>query len=88
MRLARAVFPELASHKLNVLLRYLSIPRPRDRHRAMPDAELTVAVFARVLTAGAGRRWSTLLDLDAAAGIFPRPSRAGAADVLTQEALF
>lgn len=82
------MFPELSSHKLNALLNYLAIPRPPDRHRAMPDAELTVQVFTRILAAGAGRPWSSLRDLDIAAGIFPKSQPTGTGDALAQGQLF
>jgi DNA polymerase-3 subunit epsilon len=88
VRLARAAFPGLTHHTLDALLTYLAIPRPPDRHRAMPDTELTVQVLARCLAAGAGRTWSTLRELDIAAGIFPKPQHTGAGNALIQEQLF
>jgi DNA polymerase III epsilon subunit-like protein len=88
VRLARAAFPDLAHHTLDTMLKYLAIPRPPDRHRAMPDTELTVQVLTRCLAVGAGRIWSTLRDLDIAAGIFPKPQPAGAGNALIQEQLF
>jgi DNA polymerase III subunit epsilon len=61
VRLARAVFPDLYSHRLDVLINHLGIRRPIDRHRAMPDVEITVAVFSRILAEGASTgRWRTL----------------------------
>lgn len=88
VRLARAAFPDLTHHTLDTLLKYFAIPRPPDRHRAMPDTELTVQVLARCLAAGAGRTWSTLRDLDIAAGIFPKPRQTEGGDALIQEQLF
>jgi DNA polymerase-3 subunit epsilon len=88
VRLARAIFPDLTHHTLDTLLKYLTIPRPPDRHRAMPDTELTVQVLMRCLAAGAGRTWSTLRDLDIAAGIFPKPRQTEAGKALIQEQLF
>jgi hypothetical protein len=54
----------------------------------MPDAELTVQVFTRILAAGAGRAWATLLDLDAAAGVCPKDHPPAGAGACTQEQLF
>jgi DNA polymerase-3 subunit epsilon len=89
VRLSRAAFPELPSHRLDTVLRFLSIPIPASRHRAMPDAELTVAVLQQALAAGHERHlWATLHDLDTIAGIFPRPAANRADDPLVQEPLF
>ncbi len=87
-RLSRAAFPELGSHRLDAVLRYLGIPVPPGRHRAMPDAGLTVQVLQRALAAGRERGlWAALRDLDAAAGIPPRPVN-GAGHAPAQEQLF
>jgi DNA polymerase-3 subunit epsilon len=89
VRLSRAAFPELGSHRLDSVLRFLSIPIPAGRHRAMPDAELTVQVLQRALAAGHERGlWTALRDLDAAAGIAPRPAANGANNAPAQEPLF
>lgn len=89
VRLSRAAFPELSSHRLDAVLRFLGIPIPVGRHRAMPDAEVTVAVLQRALATGHERRlWATLRDLDTAAGIFPRRTANRAHDAPVQEALF
>jgi DNA polymerase III subunit epsilon len=61
VRLARIVYPDLPSHRLDVLINHLRIPRPADRHRALPDVEITVKVFTRLITEGArSGRWRTL----------------------------
>jgi DNA polymerase III subunit epsilon len=61
VRLARIVYPDLFSHRLDVLINHLGIPRPVDRHRALPDVEITVEVFRRLITEGArAGRWRTL----------------------------
>jgi DNA polymerase-3 subunit epsilon len=89
VKLSRLAFPELGSHRLDAVLGFLGIPIPPGRHRAMPDAELTVQVLQRALKAGRERGlWATLRDLDAAAGITPRHARTGGADDAVQEALF
>ncbi|HEV7933178.1 MAG TPA: 3'-5' exonuclease [Actinomadura sp.] len=87
VRLARMAYPELSSHRLDELLRFLHLPHPPNRHRAMPDVEATVAVFRRVIADGtAAGHWSTLHDLDKTAGIPPKVS--AKADTDEQESLF
>jgi DNA polymerase-3 subunit epsilon len=89
VKLSRAAFPELASHRLDAVLRFLGIPVPADRHRAMPDTELTVQVLQAALAEGRERRlWATLRDLDAAAGIAPRPAANRAGNAQAPEPLF
>jgi DNA polymerase III subunit epsilon len=64
VRLARVAYPELSSHRLDMLMAHLRIPRPADRHRALPDVEITVTLFNRILDDGArAGRWSTLRQL-------------------------
>lgn len=88
VKLARIAIPELSSHKLDALLRYLHIPKPDDRHRALPDVVLTVEVFRAILAAGlVAGKWKTLRDLDVAAGVYVKPERSGEADA-EQGALF
>lgn len=87
VRLARLAYPELSSHRLDDLLRFLRIPHPADRHRALPDVEATVPVFERVVADGAAaHRWATLRQLDIAGGIPPKP--AASANDTTQQSLF
>jgi DNA polymerase III epsilon subunit-like protein len=76
VKLARHAWHELHSDRLDALLRFLRIQIPPGRHRGKPDAELTVRVFTRALTDGAGRGlWTTLqagpgeLDARAIAGV-------------------
>lgn len=86
VRMARIIYPELSSHSLDAVLRYLRVPLPTDRHRAMPDVELTATVLRRILTDDAVvRRWTTLHELDATVGMPPKrlPTAQGA-----QEGLF
>lgn len=88
IRLAKAVVPGLGSYSLDNLLGYFGIPRPVDRHRAMPDVAVTALLLEHLLNEGcAAGRWRTLLDLDAAAGMQPkRLARQGAQG--EQSALF
>ncbi|MGW4694079.1 3'-5' exonuclease [Kitasatospora cineracea] len=88
IRLAKAVLPGLGSYSLDNLLSYFGIPRPVDRHRAMPDVAVTALLLEHLLAQGcAAGRWRTLLDLDAAAGMQPkRLARQGAQ--AQQSALF
>ncbi|MEV5279771.1 3'-5' exonuclease [Streptomyces sp. NPDC052811] len=87
LRLAKAVAPGLGSYGLDSLLGHYGIPMPAGRHRAMPDVEVTAQVLARLLDDGcADGRWSTLLELDVAAGL--QPTRRPAAPDAEQSALF
>lgn len=61
VRLAHTCLPELASHSLDYLARHLQLQIPCDRHRALADVRLTLAVLQRLLRRG---RWSTLMDLE------------------------
>ncbi|MEV4116773.1 3'-5' exonuclease [Nonomuraea sp. NPDC049695] len=85
VRLARALYPELSSHNLDTLLRFVNIPRPIDRHRAMPDVEATARLFRRLLADGQQAGWRTLHHLEAIAGLAPKKLPAPAGD---QEELF
>jgi DNA polymerase-3 subunit epsilon len=89
VRLARRAFPELGNHRLDTVARFLGLTIPPDRHRAMPDAELTVKVLRSALAAGSERQlWSTLRELDAAAGVAPRPAAPPPGQRHEQAALF
>jgi DNA polymerase III alpha subunit (gram-positive type) len=67
VRLARAVYPELTSHRLDALLAHTGIPQPTNRHRALPDVQVTRALFSRMLgQAESARIWSSLADVRAA----------------------
>lgn len=61
VRLARASVPELESHSLDHLARHLQLRIPPDRHRALADVRLTLAVLQHLLQRG---RWSALIDLE------------------------
>ncbi|MEU7005009.1 3'-5' exonuclease [Nonomuraea sp. NPDC046570] len=52
VRLARAMLPELGSHSLDRVARRPGLAIPADRHRALPDAELTVQVFTLLVVEG------------------------------------
>ncbi|MEU1284501.1 3'-5' exonuclease [Kitasatospora sp. NPDC005856] len=87
VRLAKAVLPGLGTYRLDNLLGYYGILRPADRHRAMPDVEVTAQLLARLLADGcAAGRWRTLLDLDSTAGL--QPKRLSPEPLLEQSALF
>lgn len=87
VKLSRVAFPELPSHRLDAVLAHLGIEVPLGRHRAMPDAEVTVQVLQRTIAEGDQRGlWPELRHLDAAGGITPRYARAGAAG--DQDTLF
>jgi DNA polymerase III epsilon subunit-like protein len=76
VRLARAAYPQLPSHRLDTLIQHLGIPRPIDRHRALPDVEITVQLFARLVvdSAHAGL-WTTLAHLRRIGGYEPKAAR-------------
>lgn len=88
VKLARRAVPELGSHRLDVVARYFGLPIPPDRHRAMPDVELTVQVFQRLVAAGdeAGR-WANLLDIEKVGGVYVKVAT-GAGDEAVQSKLF
>ncbi|WP_234348194.1 PolC-type DNA polymerase III [Kitasatospora sp. MY 5-36] len=86
--LAKAVLPGLGSYRLDNLLGHYGIPRPADRHRAMPDVQVTAQVLELLLAAGcATGRWRTLLELDMAAGLQPKRLTPAVPDA-EQSALF
>ncbi|MGW3957320.1 3'-5' exonuclease [Streptomyces sp. NPDC004752] len=73
VRLACRAYPDLPSRRLDDLLRYMQLPVPARRHRAMPNVEATSAVFARLLVDGAADGlWATLDQLYRVAGIVPK----------------
>jgi DNA polymerase III subunit epsilon len=73
VRLARAVLPGLPSYGLDHLMYHLRVPRPAERHRALPDVLITVELFTRLVHHGARHgHWSTLRELQKAAGVVPR----------------
>jgi len=76
VRLARVVYPDLRSHRLDALIHHLRIPRAADRHRALPDVMVTADVLRRMVEHGAStRRWRTLRDLRADGGYPAKASR-------------
>ena len=76
VRMARAVYPQLGSHTLDTLIHHLGLRIPPGRHRALPDVEITVAVFTRLLAdADTAGLWPTLAALRRAAGITAKANR-------------
>jgi DNA polymerase III subunit epsilon len=67
--LARHVLPGLFNYKLDALARRFDIPIPTERHRALPDVELTVRVFIKLLDDP--RSPQTIKELRRVAGIIP-----------------
>lgn len=47
--LAKSVLPTLPNYRLDTLLQHFSIRRPKDRHRAPADVEITAQVFLRLI---------------------------------------
>jgi DNA polymerase III subunit epsilon len=61
VRLARAAYPHLHSHGLDVLRNHLQLPRPAGRHRAMPDTQLTADLFRHLISHSArSGLWPTM----------------------------
>ncbi len=76
VRLSRAVYPGLHSHGLDVLRDHLKIPRPPDRHRPLPDTQVTVQLFRRLIDEGAqAGLWDTLRQVRKAGGYEARATR-------------
>jgi len=69
LRLARTALAGLSRHGLSDIASHLGIPLPPDRHRAMGDVELTVAVLAELLERGP---WRSLHDLERDARVEPK----------------
>jgi DNA polymerase III epsilon subunit-like protein len=83
VRLSRLVYPDLHSHRLDAIRDHLKIPPLPDRHRALPDTQLTAQLFVRILSEGARiGMWGTLGQIRKAAGCKAR------AAMPRQEALF
>jgi DNA polymerase III subunit epsilon len=83
VKLARAVLPGLISYGLDHLMVHLSIPRPANRHRAMPDVMATFEVFQRLIArADEYDLFANLEKLTTAVAVMPRATRPH------QEALF
>ena len=83
LKLAKAAMPGLLSYGLDHLLAQLSIPRPPDRHRAMPDVRATAAVFRHLMThADQSGLYADVCALTSAVALTPR------ATMPRQETLF
>jgi len=68
--LAKHVCPDLPNHKLYTLAARFAIPIPVQRHRALPDVELTVRVFISLITeATSARGLTTIAELRRIAGV-------------------
>jgi DNA polymerase III epsilon subunit-like protein len=80
VRLARDRYPDLPRHTLDELAAHLRLPLPVDRHRAMPDVQLTVDLLLTLVEQET--RWPDLRTLRAVAGY---PARAAQPE---QESLF
>ncbi len=73
VKLAKATKPGLLSYGLDHLLVQLSIPRPPDRHRAMPDVRATATVFRCLMTcADQSGLYQDMRTLTSAVALAPR----------------
>lgn len=77
VRLARAGLPGLTEHGLSQVASFFGIALPVDRHRALADVELTIAILRALIERSA---WSTLLDLERTAHMPPKPADTPAAE--------
>jgi len=76
VKFARAALPGLISYGLDHLMVHLSIPRPPDRHRAMPDVRATAEVFGYLIShADETGLFPDLHKLTAAVALVPRATR-------------
>lgn len=55
VKLARALLPDAPGYGLDALISHLNLRRPAKRHRAMPDVEVTIALFEHLLAVAAER---------------------------------
>ena len=68
--LAKHICPDLPNHKLDTLAARFGIPIPVQRHRALPDVELTVRVFLSLISeTKAERGLTTIAELRRVAGV-------------------
>ncbi len=67
--LAKYLIPRLDNYKLDSLARHLSITIPQHRHRALPDVELTLRIFLRLLHTGKHQGITKIIDLRRVADI-------------------
>lgn len=63
VKLARALLPDAPGYGLDALIDHLRLPRPARPHRAMPDVEVTVALFEYLLDVAAARGLRDLADV-------------------------
>jgi DNA polymerase-3 subunit epsilon len=83
IKLAHIALPGLISYGLDHLMFHLSIPRPANRHRAMPDVVVTLEVFRHLAArADEAALFADLDELTRATALRPR------ATMPHQEALF
>lgn len=63
VKLAKALLPDAPGHGLDALIDHLRLPRPAQRHRAMPDVEVTVTLFEHLLDLAGSRGMRLLSDV-------------------------
>jgi DNA polymerase III subunit epsilon len=83
--LSRRLLPGVGRYDLDSVARFLGLPIPAQRHRALPDAQLTAAVFVCLAERSLSAGMSTVGELLAVAGVAPPSRRAdhGASDAST-----
>ncbi len=70
--LARHLIPGLANYKLDTLAAHCGVLIPENRHRALPDVQVTVGVFTHLVRLGMKADLRTIGDLIRVAGIGPK----------------
>lgn len=74
VKLARHLLPKLHSYRLDSVADHFDLPIPLDRHRALPDVQLTCQIFTRLLTFWQKQHQDhRLFLLKKVAGINPQP---------------
>ncbi|OGU39025.1 MAG: hypothetical protein A2X61_00815 [Ignavibacteria bacterium GWB2_35_12] len=70
IKIAKYLFPHLKDYKLDTLSEQFSIPIHYNRHRALPDVEMTIKLFVELLKKGVKeRKFTTISDLNIIASI-------------------
>jgi DNA polymerase-3 subunit epsilon len=70
LALAKRIVPNLYSYRLDALAQYYSLPIPHNRHRALPDVQLTIQIFLRLISLYLEKKpAATVADLRHLAGI-------------------
>ncbi|HEU5378640.1 MAG TPA: 3'-5' exonuclease [Ktedonobacteraceae bacterium] len=76
--LGKHLVPGLANYKLDTLAQHFHLPIPANRHRALPDVELTIQILQHLLRGYLEKvPQATIIDLLRIGGIKPPPAPEG-----------